>query len=314
MSVPTFSVVIPAYNAPATIGPAIESVLAQTRSELELIVVDDGSSDETPEVVAGYEKSDERVRLVRQANAGVAGARNTGIARAGGEFVSFLDNDDLWLPRYLELMGAALDADERAGFAYTDGWTLDHATRRIFVESTMSATALPGDPPRDTEGLMIALVRANFVLSSATVRKRVLDEVGGFDPAIGGVDDYDLWLRIVAAGHLAARVPGRLVIQRERSDSQSKDEFLMGRGLRDVMDRAAADERLPPEARREAARQRSRWDRVAAAAAGGRSPGALAIRLRRAAGRARRALLPGPAICDEPPPDVAEAFPDLWKV
>ena len=314
MSSPVFSVVIPAYNAPGTIGSSIESVLSQTRSDLELIVVDDGSVDDTRERVAGYERRDARVRLVRQENQGVAGARNTGIGLARGELVSFLDNDDLWLPRYLESMHAALDRHPRAGFAYTDGWTLDDQTRRIWKESTMSGAEPPESPPEDPAELMVALVRRNFILSSATVRRRVLEDVGGFDPSLSGVDEYDLWLRIAAAGHAAARAPGRLVIQRDRAGSQSKDELMMMRGLCEVMRRVDANPALDEQVRAVARRQWRHWDRIARAISHGAGADAMALRGRRYAGRIKRALAPGPPMYDTPPAEISAAFPDLHAV
>jgi glycosyltransferase involved in cell wall biosynthesis len=314
MSPRACSVVIPAYNAPKTIGSAIESILAQTRSDLELIVVDDGSSDETPDVIRDYETRDSRVRLVEQTNQGVAGARNTGIAQSGGEFVSFLDNDDLWMPTYLAAMTAALDANPRAGFAYTDGWTLDDASKQIWVESTMSGADPPETPPADSEELLVRLIQSNFVLSSATVRRRVLVESGGFDPSLNGVDEYDLWLRIAVAGHVAARAPGRLVIQRDRFDSQSKDELMMIEGLVEVLGRVAANEGATQRVRDASARRVEDWAKLARGLRGDPGLETAAFKARRAAGRLKRAVSPGPDMFEEPPPEIAEAFPNLSAI
>src|ERR1017187_6172907 len=106
MAAPRFSVVIAAFEAERTVASAVNSALAQTRTDLEVIVVDDGSSDRTAAVVGQI--TDHRVQLLRQANAGPSAARNVGISATRGDYVAFLDSDDLWLPRYLELMGAAL--------------------------------------------------------------------------------------------------------------------------------------------------------------------------------------------------------------
>jgi glycosyltransferase involved in cell wall biosynthesis len=113
--VPTVSVLMPAFNAARTIAPAIRSVLAQTRADFELIVVDDGSSDETRRVVEPF-LADPRLVLVSQENRGLAGARNAGLAQSRGRFVSPLDADDLWLPRYLETALAVLEP--RSPYAY----------------------------------------------------------------------------------------------------------------------------------------------------------------------------------------------------
>src|SRR3954454_21083830 len=235
---PTFSVVIPAYNARHLIGSTIRSVLQQTREDFELIVVDDGSQDGTPDVVSSIE--DPRLRMVRQANSGTAGARNRGVQESSAGLVSFLENDDLWMPSYLELMGAALDADPSAGLAYTDGWGFDDRSRQIMRKTAMAGGDPPLPPPADHDEFLARLMRRNFILSSATVRRSVLSEVGGFRHNLGGCDDYDLWIRILLAGHGAVRPPGLLVLQRERSDSQSKDTLTMERGLAVVIEDALA--------------------------------------------------------------------------
>src|SRR5438067_282471 len=128
---------MPAYNAAETVGSANSSVLAQTFKSFELLVVDDGSTDDTAEKVKPFE-GDGRVWLVRQRNRGLAATRNEAIGRARGELVSMLDSDDLWLPSYLETMKTALDRDPDAGFAYTDAWVLDDATKRVHKATAMA--------------------------------------------------------------------------------------------------------------------------------------------------------------------------------
>jgi glycosyltransferase involved in cell wall biosynthesis len=314
VSGPAFSVVIPAYNAPVTIASTIRSVLVQTRADLELIVVDDGSTDETPATVERFERQDSRVRLVRQANQGVAGARNTGIAQAQAPLVSFVDNDDLWLPMYLERMEEALAAQPEAGFAYTDGWTLDDSNKRIRKASTASPYLPPTPPPRERDAFLLELVRVNWILSSATVRKSVLDEVGGFDSSVKGVDDYDLWLRIVLAGYPGARTKGNLVIQRERSDSQSKDELMMRRALRATLQRVVNSERATAGAKASAAKQVAALDRYVWIHGGETAPARAVRALRRAATKLRGATRGAPDYYDETPPEIAQAFPDLREV
>jgi glycosyltransferase involved in cell wall biosynthesis len=122
-----FSVVIAAFNASFTIASSIRSVIEQTEQCFELIVIDDGSTDSTAECARGF-AADPRLRVIRQSNKGPAAARNAGLRCARGGYVSMLDADDLWLPEYLEVMGAALDGDPGAAFAYTDAWVLDDET------------------------------------------------------------------------------------------------------------------------------------------------------------------------------------------
>lgn len=311
---PRFSVVIPAYNAPRTIGAAIRSVLQQNERDLELIVVDDGSKDDTPAVAREAIGDDARGRVVHQDNQGVAGARNTGIDQARGEFVSFLDNDDLWLPQYLTQMGEELTASANTGMAYTDGYTLDDGTRRIQVVSTMYNANPPEHTIEDRTELLLRLIEANFILSSATARRSILLELGGFDTSVTAVDDFDLWLRIIAAGYDARRTRDRLVIQRERSDSQSKDPLLMARAHLETLTRLRENE-AAPEAVRESASREAEATRVHLEMLEGRRPVAmLAHRAKLALGRARRRLLGATPTYDEPPAVIAEAFPDLDHV
>jgi glycosyltransferase involved in cell wall biosynthesis len=144
---PTFSIVMPAYNTAQTIGAAIKSVLAQTRGDFELIVVNDGSTDGTAAQVEPY-LSDGRVRLISQPNSGQARARNAAIEVARGTYVSLLDSDDLWLPRYLDVMAATLGADPAAAVAYTDAWVLDDELRRIARQTAMSSNQPTFRPAR----------------------------------------------------------------------------------------------------------------------------------------------------------------------
>jgi glycosyltransferase involved in cell wall biosynthesis len=309
---PAFSVVIPAYNARDLVGSTIRSVLRQTRGDFELIVVDDGSQDGTPEVVSAI--ADPRLRLVRQANSGTAGARNRGIEESTGKLVSFLDNDDLWMPTYLELMGAALDSDASAGFAYTDGWGFDDRSRRIMRKSAMSGADPPVPPPPDRDGFLIRLMRRNFILSSGTVRRSVLEEVGGFRDNLGGCDDYDLWIRILIAGHRAVRPSGRLVLQRERWDSQSKDTLTMECGLAAVLEDAVATGSLPPAARENAEAQLEEARRAIASLSNVGRGRALARRSKAMLLGVRNRVLWRRRALPEPPPEVSDAFPDLKQL
>jgi glycosyltransferase involved in cell wall biosynthesis len=305
---PEFTVVIPAFNAREVIGSAIGSVLKQTWEDFELVVVDDGSSDETPEIVEAVE--DSRVHLVRQANTGTAGARNTGIERSKGDFVSFLDNDDLWMPDYLETMREALIAEPAAGLAYTDGWVLDDLLHRIRRKTAMSSGRPPDQPPPEAPDFLVELMHRNFILSSATVRKSVLDEIGGFREGLGGCDDYDLWIRIVAAGYPAVRASGLLTIQRDRADSQSKDATVMLRGLERVLVDALEEERLSPEAKVAAQAQLAEV-RPELAEVSGSGIRAASHRLRARLVPLTKRLRQRRNTYAEPPPPVARAFPDL---
>jgi glycosyltransferase involved in cell wall biosynthesis len=299
---PAFTVVIAAYNSARTIAPAIRSVLAQTEQDLELIVVDDGSSDDTPDRVQAF--LDARVQLVRQENQGVAGARNSGLTRARGRFVSLLDGDDLWLPTYLEGMGAALDADPEAGFAYTDAWVLDDETRRIARSTAMSFQMPPETPPEDPEELLSLLIERNFVFSSATLRRSAFEVVGAFDLRAQPADDYEMWMRLAANGYRAARTREPLAIYRLRRDAVSRNELLMFRSIREAL-RIVAEEYETSDAIRRRARSTMRvWEAELS------TYGRVRRRGRRAAKSVLDRVRREEHFYDTAPAEIAAAFPD----
>jgi GT2 family glycosyltransferase len=217
----TFTVVIPAYNAGRFIAGAIGSVLRQTIDDFEIVVVDDGSTDDTLERVATF-ASDTRIRLARQEQRGPSAARNRGIELARGELVSMLDADDLWLPQYLEQMRRAFERDPDAGFAYTDAWVLNDEGK-VRRKTAMAYQQPPAEPPRDPRLLMLELARRNFVYTAATVKRSVLTEVGGYDERFRHGEDLELWLRIASNGYRAARAEGILAIHRDHSGSLTSD-------------------------------------------------------------------------------------------
>lgn len=309
---PEFSIVIPAYNAENVIGSAIGSVLQQTERNFELIVVDDGSSDGTPRVIEEIE--DPRVRLIRQDNMGTPGARNTGIGASSGVYVSFLDNDDLWMPNYLETMQSAFTDNPEAGFAYTDGWGLVDRVHRIRKRTAMSGGGARDPLPTDPEEMLVELLHKNFILSSATVARSALDRVGGFRDGFGGCDDYDLWIRLMCAGYPVVRAPGLLTIQRDRAESQSKNALVLHRGLERVLATAIEEQQLPAAAEAAARSQLTEVRRDADALSGASGPRHAAYRLRTRLASLRARLRPRRETYREPPPPVAAAFPDLEEL
>lgn len=242
---PTFSIVVPAYRATSTIPTTIESVLNQTIEDFELLVVDDGSGDSTADVIAAYAERDERIRLIRQENAGTAAARNTGVAHSSGRFVSLLDNDDAWLPGYLSAVEAELERHPWAGLAYADAWTFDEHTKRVHRLTTLQDLP-PLERTLGAEDLLEALLRVNFITaSSATLTREALGEVGAFATEISGSDDWDMWLRVAGAGYGAIRAGSEpLVLLRESETSQSKDLRMMIRAGVSTVERAV--ERAEP--------------------------------------------------------------------
>jgi glycosyltransferase involved in cell wall biosynthesis len=228
MASPKFSIVMPAFDAAETVGAAIRSVQLQTVETLEILVVDDGSSDGTAEVVASLQREDPRVRLFRQARGGPAAARNEALRHARGELVTSLDADDLLLPEYLSRMGAALELAPEAAFAYTDAWVLNDATKRVRRSSAMSHRK-PKHPPEDPTELLRLLLPSNFIFVAATARRSALESVGGWRENLTPAEDYDLWLRLLATGRSGVHVEGLLAVYRRRSGSNSSDLHRMFR-------------------------------------------------------------------------------------
>ena len=180
------SVIIPAYNAENTIEKTIQSVLNQTHTDWELILIDDGSQDATVEIVSKI--SDPRIRVLSYPNAGVSTGRNRGLEQARGEFVAFLDHDDLWSPNKLESQLQALRQHPDAALAYS--WT-DHCDRD-------GKTIAAGRHLSWTGDVYSKLLVDNFLdtASNPLIRKAALDEVGGFDPSIDSSGEWDLGLRL----------------------------------------------------------------------------------------------------------------------
>ena len=264
---PTFSVVIPAYNAGRTIEATVRSVLLQTRQDFEVSIVDDGSTDDTVARVGRFD--DHRVTIHQQQNAGPSSARNRGIACTSGRFVCPLDADDLLLPTFLERMGTALEHDSGAGFAYTDAWTLDDLTGRIRRASAKAYQRPPDPAPRDPGAFLRVLLDRNFVYGCTLIRRGVLDEVGMYATELPRAEDYELWLRIVANGHRAVNVDGRLAIYREgQVSSNSADALHMARAQVLAYERVATysvDEPMRNDALRRAARWRHNEARLTGA-------------------------------------------------
>lgn len=258
MTPPRFSVVIPAYNAERTIEATIRSVYLQTTDDLEVAVVDDGSTDGTIERVLAV--ADERVTIHRQENAGPSAARNLGIARTSGMYVCPLDADDLLLPSFLETMAAVLDRDEGAGFAYTDAWALDASTGRVRRTSAKAYQRPPRPAPTDPKQFLRELLDRNFVYCCSLIRRTVLEEIGGYADALNASEDYELWLRIVAHGYRAAMVDGRLAVYREgQPSSHSSDPLRMTRAKIGVYDLVATTYPVDEATRARAVALGARW-------------------------------------------------------
>lgn len=182
---PAVSVIIPTRNRAALLEEAITSVFAQTYQDWELIVVDDGSTDHTPSVVQRYDQRGHLVRYHHQVSQGPGAARNTGLALARGEFIAFLDDDDLWLPEKLGTQVGYLRRHPDVGFVYCPMRVLEPDGRWDGMK-----------PSAAHEPTWEALLRHSFIPPSVVVRRVCFDACGAFAEHLAVAEDYDLWLRV----------------------------------------------------------------------------------------------------------------------
>lgn len=185
-STPLVSVLMPTYNREDFVGEAIESVLAQTYPNLELIVVDDGSTDNTKTVVREY-LSDPRVKYLYKENGGQSSARNLGFKHSKGEYISFLDSDNKWKPEKVEVCIAAFSENPDVGVIYCDNITIDDKGREIDRNSMKRYSGM----------ITAQLLKDNFVtINTATLKRECYETMGGLNESLFRAPDYDLWLRI----------------------------------------------------------------------------------------------------------------------
>jgi glycosyltransferase involved in cell wall biosynthesis len=220
---PTLSIVIPAYNVADYVGQAVGSALDQTRSDIETIVVDDGSTDATSSVVAELVdcRRDRRLRVVRQANRGLSAARNTGIRCARGHYIGFLDGDDAWRPEKAERQLALMEANPAIGISFS-------YSEYMLENGVPTGRILRAEVSRPT---LADMVRRNHVGngSSPIVRKECFDQAGLFREGLRSCEDYEMWCRILhRTDFRAALVPGALTLYRLREASLcfAFDQFL----------------------------------------------------------------------------------------
>jgi glycosyltransferase involved in cell wall biosynthesis len=220
--VPKVSVIIPSYNTATLIGDALDSVLAQTYRDFEIITVNDGSPD-TPELERVLERYRERIVYLKQENRRACGARNNAIRHAGGEYLAFLDSDDSWMPTYLEEQIRRLDADSSLDMIYCD--CLIEADGLQAGKTHMQMC--PSQGPVTFESLL--LEKCQPPISGTVVRRQALINAGLFDESLKMCDDFEMWLRLAYHGariSFHSGVLGRIRIGRADSLSASNERML----------------------------------------------------------------------------------------
>ena len=196
MSSPRVSVLLPTYNRAKYLLESVNSALDQTFRDLEVVIVDDGSTDDTPQVVRGIQ--DPRVRYLYQENRGVSAALNTAWREAHGEYLALLGSDDVWLSNLLEELVPVLDADPNLGLVYARAQGMD-AQGRPLPQILGAPEKFPGESLR-------SILYGDFVCGLAAVFRRAsLGRVGGFNETMTGNEDWDLWIRLAEQYHFAYR-------------------------------------------------------------------------------------------------------------
>jgi glycosyltransferase involved in cell wall biosynthesis len=250
---PRVSIITPAFNAARFLHETIESVRSQTFEDWELLIIDDGSTDETVSIVERYVRIDPRIRLLRQPNAGPSSARNRGMSAARGELFAFLDSDDQWLPEFLEHQVAVFGKHPETSLvttnAYFLGGPLHGRTRRRAID----------DYPVLTLEQIIADDLAVFIMT--VFRRTVYERIGGLDEAQWASEDYDFWIRAALAGFVFRASTQPLALYRRHAGSLSANSARMLKGILHTYSKARQAVRAGSPIQREIDRQIARFER-----------------------------------------------------
>ncbi|MBX6365071.1 MAG: glycosyltransferase family 2 protein [Gemmatimonadetes bacterium] len=250
-SVPRVSVVIPAYNSAPFIAETLESVLTQTYTDYEIIVVNDGSPD-TPELEAVLAPYASRITYIAQENRGPGGARNTGVRRARGEFVAFLDSDDTWAAEFLSSQLAMFEADPGLDLVYADALLVGDSP--LAGRTLMEVAPSQGEPTFER----LAAEECTVFTSTVVARKRALLDAGLFDEQFFHSEDWDLWLRLAHRGGRIAYQRRVLACHRAHPQSLTAQSGALLRGPIRVADKAISALSLMPH-QRALLEKRAQW-------------------------------------------------------
>jgi len=228
------AVIIPAYNQARYLGQAVESVLAQTFDDWEAVIVDDGSTDETPQVAQCY--ADRRIRYVRQQNRGLSAARNTGIRQSSAPWLSFLDSDDMFLPQKLSLLLAEAQRKPELGLIAGQAQPIDERNRRV---GKLMDAPLPQQPE-------YLLLGNPLHVGSVLLRRDWQERAGFFDESLRSYEDWDMWLRLGRLGCPMGYVHQPVSLYRFHTAQMTRIGRQMTQATFAVLDKLYADPDLPP--------------------------------------------------------------------
>jgi glycosyltransferase involved in cell wall biosynthesis len=229
-AVPSVSIIIPAYNVTKYIAEALDSVFAQTFTDYEIVVINDGSPD-TNELERVLEPYRERIIYVKQENRGVSGARNTGMRIAAAPFIAQLDPDDVWMPNYLEVQMGIIESDPTIDVLYPNAV--------IFGDTPDAGKELMSLSPSNGEVTFERLISQECnVITCVTARRESFFRAGLFDESLRSSEDFDLWLRIVKQGGRIAYHRQVLARYRRRGGSHTSDPIWMCKHVLRVLEKA----------------------------------------------------------------------------
>lgn len=243
---PLVSIIIPTYNRADLLPLTVDCCLAQTYPEIEIIVVDDGSTDNTVQVMERYK---DRVRLICKPNGGVSTARNAGYEASAGTYLLFLDSDDLIPPQKIDVLVRAMEAHPTWGMVYSAWQCVDATGQQVLSEVRVRK-----------QGRVLAdlLLRTIPVTPSCVlIRRSCLEEVGLFDPQLAGPEDIDMWIRIAHAGYEIGYVDQFLLQYRILNNSLSRNIDKMVQDDLHLLDKYFARDDVPPDIRRLEAQARA---------------------------------------------------------
>ena len=230
------SVIIPAYNGDRYIEEAISSILAQTYTDYEIIVVDDGSTDNTQQIIQQY---GDRVKYFTQANQGVAASRNLGLTKAQGEYIAFLDQDDVFLPHKLASQVALFEQDSSLGIV-NSGWQI------VDRDGVFQSAVEPWQQISDLNTANLIIWKPVF-LGAMLFKRSWLEQTSGFNTSLEQTPDVDLVIRLAGIGCPADWVKETTVKYRQHEANASKNTLLQAQELDQILERFFAQPNLPPE-------------------------------------------------------------------